>query len=129
MYSPRWLFLYPGLMLMLFGTAVGLWLLPGPRAMSGLALDVNTLLYAAAAVFIGYQAVAFSAFTKVFAISAGLLPADPLIDRLVRFVTLERGLAIGTLMSLLGFCGSLYAVGEWRHLPSENSIRRRNWQS
>ncbi len=116
MFSPRWLFLYPGP----DADAVrnGRRFVVAARAarLSGLSLDVDTLLYAAAAVFIGYQAVAFSAFTKVFAISAGLLPADPLIDRLVRFVTLERGLAIGTLMSLLGFCGSLYAVGEWRTL-------------
>jgi len=114
LYSPRWLFLYPGILLMLLGSAIGLWLLPGPRAISGLALDVHTLLYAAAAVFIGFQAVAFSAFTKVFAITTGLLPADPSIDRLFRLATLERGLAIGAFMSLLGFLGSLYAVGEWQ---------------
>ena len=114
LYSPRWLFLYPGLLLMLVGLALGLWLLPGPRRMSGgVALDVHTMLYAAAAVFIGFQAVAFSAFTKVFAITAGLRPTDPSINRLFRLATLERGLAIGAVLSLMGILGSVYAVSDW----------------
>ena len=114
MYSPRWLFLYPGLLLMLVGFSLGLWLLPGPRAMApGVTLDVHTMLYAAAAVFIGFQAVAFSAFTKVFAITAGLRPADASINRLFRVFTLERGLAIGALLVLIGLLGSVYAVGQW----------------
>ncbi|HEY2840525.1 MAG TPA: glycosyltransferase family 2 protein [Pirellulales bacterium] len=115
MYSPRWLFLYPGLLLMLVGGLTGLWLLPGPRTLAGgVALDVNTMLFASTAVFVGYQAVAFSAFTKAYAINTGLLPPDPRIDKLFRVITLEKGLILGTLMSVLGLIGSIYAVSQWR---------------
>jgi hypothetical protein len=114
MYSPRWLFLYPGLLLMLVGVLAGLWLLPGPQRVSGVALDVNTMLYASAAVFIGFQAVAFSAFTKAYAMNAGLLPYDSRVDKLFRVVTLEKGLVIGALMTALGLVGSIYAVSQWR---------------
>ena len=77
LYSPRWLFLYPGLLLMVAGLSVGLWILPRPREVAGVSFDVHTLLYAALAIFIGYQSVAFAFFTKLFAINEGLLPRDP----------------------------------------------------
>src|SRR5207247_5392649 len=68
LYSPRWLFLYPGLLLMLAGALVAGWLLPRPRSIDGVTFDVQTLLYAGAAIVIGFQAVLFAIFTKVFAI-------------------------------------------------------------
>src|SRR5882724_6440562 len=77
LYSPRWLFLYPGMALMLAGFALGLWLLPAPRPVGGVTFDVHTLVYAAAFVMLGFHAIAFAVFTKMFAISEGLLPPDP----------------------------------------------------
>ncbi len=113
LYSPRWLFLYPGLLLMLLGTAVGGWLLLGPVVIEGITLDVHTLLYAALAVIVGFQAVVFAVFTKVFAISEKLLPEDPRLDRMFRYVTLEVGLILGGVLLLAGFAGSFYALSWW----------------
>ena len=113
-YSPRWLFLYPGMLLMLAGLGAGLWLLPGPRKVGGVTLDVHTLLYAMLAVLIGFQAVLFSIFTKIFAVSEGLMPEDQRLTRLFKVVTLEVGLIAGVLLILGGLGGSLHAVGLWR---------------
>jgi hypothetical protein len=113
LYSPRWLFLYPGLALMIAGLVVGGWLLPGPRRGGDVTFDVHTLLYAAMSVLLGFQAVIFAVFTKVFAISEGLLPPDPRLDRLFRVVTLETGLLVGGLLIVLGLAGSAYAVLSW----------------
>lgn len=113
LYSPRWLFLYPGLALMLAGTLIGLWLLPAPRTIGRVVFDVHTMLYAAAFVLLGFQSIAFAIFTKFFAISEGLLPADPTIERVCRYVTLETGLALGTFITLAGLSTSLYAVTSW----------------
>jgi glycosyltransferase involved in cell wall biosynthesis len=115
-YSPRWLFLYPGAALMLLGGSVGAWLLPGPRTIGSVTLDVHTLLYAALTVLIGFQAVLFAVFTKVFAVTEGLLPRDPRLDRLARLFSLEMGLALGGALIMLGLGGSLYAVRTWRGL-------------
>jgi len=113
LYSPRWLFLYPGMALMLAGCVLGVWLLPAPRTVGRVTFDVHTLVYAAAFVLLGFQAVAFAVFTKFFAISEGLLPPDPTLDRLFRYITLEVGLAIGAVLTLGGLAGSAYAVGAW----------------
>lgn len=113
LYSPRWLFLYPGLALMLVGTLAGLWLLPEPRTLGSVTVDVHTLLYAAAAVLLGFQSIAFAVFTKMFAVSEGLHPPDPLLDRLYPYITLEVGLVVGTMLTLAGLATSLYAVGTW----------------
>jgi len=114
LYSPRWLFLYPGLLLMLVGLGLGAWLLPGPRKIGAINLDVHTMLYAAMMVLMGFQAVLFAVFSKVFAISEGLLPPDARLERAFKSVTLETGLLAGLALVLLGLVGSGFAVWTWR---------------
>ena len=109
LYSPRWLFLYPGTLLMLLGLIVGLWLLPGSRGI----FDIHTLLFAATAIIVGFQAIAFAVFTKVFAISEGLIPEDRRLNRVFRHINLEIGLIVGGALFLAGIAGSIYAFGIW----------------
>jgi glycosyltransferase involved in cell wall biosynthesis len=126
LYCPRWLFLYPGGLLMFLGLATGIWLMPHPRTIGSLTFDVHTLLYAATAVLVGFQGVTFAAFTKVHAIREGLLPRDPRLESFLRRVSLEVGLAIGTLLVIAGLAGSVYAVGFWgfdRPLDPTKSMR------
>jgi glycosyltransferase involved in cell wall biosynthesis len=129
LYSPRWLFLYPGLALMAVGLALGAWLLPGPRSIGGVTLDVHTLLYAAAAVALGFQSVVFAVFTKVYAIQAGLLPEDRRLTRITRRVPLEVGLLVGALLLALGAAGTVAAVWGWGEqsfgpLDASRTLRR-----
>lgn len=113
LHSPRWLFLYPGVLLMALGLLVGVWLMPGPRIVNGITFDIHTLLYAATAVLLGFQAITFGAFTKICAIREGLLPEDLRLEKLLRFASLELGLAIGGLLVVVGLGASVYAVGSW----------------
>ena len=115
LYSPRWLFLYPGAALLTLGAIAGLWLLPGPRHALGVTFDVHTLVYASMAVLVGFQSVAFATFTKIFAISEGLLPEDRRLNRIFRYVTLELGATLGVVLVLLGLAGSILAVSTWTH--------------
>ena len=114
LFSPRWLFLYPGALLMVIGLATGLWLLPGERTVAGINFDIHTLLFAALAVIIGFQAVNFAVFTKVFAVSEGLLPENLRFSKALRLINLEVGLAAGGLLLLVGIAGAIYALSGWR---------------
>lgn len=114
LYSPRWLFLYPGTALLLLGVALNVWLLPGPRTVGGVTFDYHTLLFGAMAVLIGFQSVNFAAFSKIFAITEGLLPEDPRLNRLFRYITLESGLILGTLLILAGGCLWVFGLSFWR---------------
>jgi len=113
LFSPRWLFFYPGALLMLAGLAAGVWLLPGQRTIHGVTFDIHTLLFAALAVIIGFQAVNFAVFTKVFAISEGLLPRDDRFNKALSLVSLETGLVAGGLLLVLGIAGAIYALSGW----------------
>jgi hypothetical protein len=113
LYSPRWLFLYPGVFLMAAGLFGLVWLIPGPRRLGSVTLDVNTLVYAAAAINLGFQMIAFFFFAKVFAAKAGLLPPDRHTSRVIRFFRLEEGVLAGLVLLLGGLAASLYAVGFW----------------
>ena len=114
LYSPKWLFLYPGLLLLAFGLAGMAWLIPGERSIGGVGFDVSTLLYFALAVIIGLQAVYFFLTARWFGISEGLLPEDPMVRRIVgRPRRVEWALLIGLLLVVSGFGLSLYAVATW----------------
>jgi glycosyltransferase involved in cell wall biosynthesis len=114
LYSPRWLFLYPGIFLFIVGATLMGWLIVGPHIIAGITFDVHTLVYAALATALGYQSIIFALFTKVFAISESLLPADPRLNRLFEYVTLESGLVSGFLMVVAGLAVSVYALASWR---------------
>ena len=113
MYSPRWLFLYPGIALIAVGLALTIWILPKPVYLGAIGLDIHTLVYALVAIVLGVQFVTFATFTKVFAIGEGLLPEDPRLNRAFQYITLEAGLAVGFVLVALGIGGSLSAVSDW----------------
>jgi hypothetical protein len=113
LYSPRWLFFYPGVLLMLMGVLLGGWLLPGARTIGNITLDVHTLLYAAAAILTGFQAVNFAVFTKIFGVTSGLLPQDPKLEKAFKYVKLESGLIVGVTLFLAGLGLSIYAITNW----------------
>ena len=114
LYSPRWLFLYPGMGLFMLGVAVGAWLLPGPRTIGSVVFDYHTLLFGAMAILIGFQSINFAVFSKIFATSEGLLPEDLRLNRLYHYVTLEVGLATGALLILFGAGMWLFGLSYWR---------------
>jgi glycosyltransferase involved in cell wall biosynthesis len=129
MYSPRWLFLFPGLTLMIVGLGLMAWLLPAERPLGHVNLGVDTLAYAAAAVLLGFQLVFFGVAAKVFAITEGLLPEDETFDRWFRYITLETGLVFGVVLVLVGVGIAVSSVIGWSHagygpLPPVAMMRR-----
>jgi hypothetical protein len=112
-YSPRQLFLVPGLILIALGIIGYAVAMPGVR-ISGMRFDAHTLLFASLAIIAGYQSAFFAVFAKTFAITEGLLPADRRFERFRRLVTLERGLLLGVVTAAIGAVILLAAVNQWR---------------
>jgi hypothetical protein len=113
LFSPRWLFLYPGLALFGAGAVVGALLETGPKQIGPATFDIHTLLLAGFACLIGYQLVVFAVFTKVFAMQRGFHPANPSYVAMFRYVKLETGLALGGLLVVVGIAGIVVAVMSW----------------
>jgi len=111
--SPRWLFLYPGLLLVLAGLLTGASLLPGPRTIGSVTLDIHTLFFSAIGVLVGFQALLFAVFSKTFAMTEGLLPPDRKMQKFFRLFHLEAWLIIGAIMVAAGLGGALYSVTYW----------------
>jgi glycosyltransferase involved in cell wall biosynthesis len=128
MYSPRWLFLQPGILLIVLGLVGYGVALPGLR-IRGINFDVHTLLFASLAIICGYQSVLFAVMTKIFAISQGLLPQDKRMTRLFEIVNLERGLIAGAILMLIGLVFLAIAVAEWygRHFGNLDYERTMRW--
>ena len=113
--SPRWLFLFPGGVLILLGL-IGYGLaMPGLK-IGGITFDAHTLLFSSLAALCGYQAILFALLSTTFAVTERLLPPDPRLERVFDIVTLERGLAVSLIA--LG-CGTFLLLGageQWRAL-------------
>jgi hypothetical protein len=113
LYSPRWLFLHPGILLVFGGLAVGLWVLPAPRTVGGVTFDVHTLFFAAIAVVLGVQAVAFAVLSRTYAEATGLLPTSRWLARLRRVIRFRTVLLVGVLLAIGGLAGAIYGVTLW----------------
>ncbi|MCG9477177.1 MAG: glycosyltransferase family 2 protein [Actinomycetia bacterium] len=113
LYSPRWLFLYPGMILFLVGLVLGGVLLAGPIQIGEHALDVSALVYAMAAVLIGFQAILFAAFSRAFVANEGLMPPSPGMQKAFKILNLERGLIIGLLLLIVGVALAIYGFIHW----------------
>jgi len=114
-YSPRWLFIIPGIVLTLIGLGVGAWVETGPQKIGSLTLDTNTIIYAGTAVIIGFQALIFGLLTRVYGMVGGFLPKKPFLERFTSTSRLEEGLVSGIFILLIGIAGSIYSVVKWKH--------------
>lgn len=112
MYSPRWLFLFPGLLLVLSGV-VGYFVALSTTPTLGISFGPHTLLVSSLAFLLGYQSILFAIFTKTFAISEGLMPADPRIDRFYEMIDLEKGLVVGVLSFVVGLGLISHTANTW----------------
>jgi glycosyltransferase involved in cell wall biosynthesis len=113
LFSPRWLFLIPGLIAFIGGLLLTGILLAGPIEIGRFGLDVSALVYAAGATIAGFHAVSFALFTKILAISRGFLPPDDRINRLGGTFRLERGLLVGSLVLAIGLGTAIVSFLRW----------------
>ena len=117
LYSPRWLFFYPGLAALLVGLVLSIALLPGPLTLHlagrAFTLDVDTLTYSLGLVLIGTHIAFFAVAAKVYGTQAGFLPPNPKFERLFKHITLETGLLSGLFLLLVGIGTLVYALSLW----------------
>jgi glycosyltransferase involved in cell wall biosynthesis len=114
LWSPRWLFLVPGLTLFAAGALASAWILLGVSRVGGVAFGVHTLLVAGLACIVGYQLVTFAVFTRVFAIAEGFHPASPELQRVFSRFDLEAGLLCAALTAGGGILLLALALSAWR---------------
>jgi hypothetical protein len=115
--SPQWLFLYPGLLLTVFGLIGAVALIKGPIRVAGLlTLDINALLYFSIAATVGVQVIFFALFAMAFARKMELQVSRGFPEILLRLAARESAIAAGLLLAIGGGAGALFAILKWRHI-------------
>ena len=113
-FSPRWLFFYPGLALLILGIAISILLLPGPVYITpNISLDIHTFLVSAVTVLIGMQCISFAVVVRRYAAARGLLPRSKVVERFLVPLTLERVLLVALFIGMLGLGGMIWCVAQW----------------
>jgi glycosyltransferase involved in cell wall biosynthesis len=113
MFSPTWLFLYPGLVLLVFGIVGSSFLLPGMIYIGSVGLDIHTFIIACMAILLGLQCITFSIIARRYGMANGFIPASPRFASLLESWTLERALIVACGLLMLGLAGFLWCVGVW----------------
>ena len=114
LYAPNWLFLLPGGLLMAMGLALVLWLLPGPRTIfHNVVLDVHTMIFGVIFTLLGAQILSIGAFAKVFSYAERFDRNTVSLKRVLKRVSLEKGLLLGGLLFAAGFAGCAYIAWQW----------------
>jgi hypothetical protein len=113
LFSPRWLFFYPGVTMTLLGLLLSAWLLPGTRQVGRVSFDVDSLTYAMGLLLIGVNITVFAVSAKLFGTRQGFLPPNPRFERILDGVSLELGLLGGVLLLAVGLGLFAYAVLQW----------------
>lgn len=116
LYSPKWLFLYPGALIFITGLLLTVILCSGSILVGGVVFDIHTLLFSAFATIIGFQSISFAVFSKIFAISEGLLPEDKNFSKIAGLFSLEKGVIIGSILVFAGLAGTFFAFSTWERL-------------
>lgn len=112
-YSPRWLFFIPGLIMSCTGCAGMLKLYFSPVVIHGVILDSGTMMIAAMVLILGFQLMVFAFSTKIFATITGLMPKDQNFNNLFKYFNLERGVLLGFCFIGAGGCFILSACLKW----------------
>ncbi|MFC4739774.1 glycosyltransferase family 2 protein [Flavobacterium ponti] len=115
LFSPNWLFLIPGLLMMILGSLLSLILLFNPIQIGTIIFDIHTLLFSSSLAIVGFQFVMFYGLTKVFGITQNLLPKSKRYDTVFKYIQLEKGLIIGFLLTLTGLLLSVYGFYVWQN--------------
>jgi glycosyltransferase involved in cell wall biosynthesis len=113
-FSPRWLFLYPAVLLVVAGVAVFTRLAVGPVTIGSVTFDIQTMIAAASAIIVGIQAGVLAMVSRAYASALGLLPRSDRVERILDRFTLEWGLIAGFAMTLAGIGSFVLAVLNWR---------------
>lgn len=116
LYSPKWLFYYPGFLLFFFGCITSAILVYNPVKIGTVTFDVHTLLFTSVSLLIGFQFIVFYGLTKVFTVENGLLPKSDGYDKQFKFINLEKGLVVGVLLIIIGIILSVLAYNYWHDL-------------
>jgi glycosyltransferase involved in cell wall biosynthesis len=117
LYSPNWLFFYPGATFFLIGLIASGVLLNGPVKIGGVGFDIGTLLYATASIIIGYQALLFATLARVYAKGEGLIPViNNRVNSLEEKTSFESGMIPGMVLFLTGLIISVISLFQWRNL-------------
>ena len=109
-HSPNWLFLYPGLVLILAGLVFGVMVEISPQNLFGVVLDINTLLYCAATVIIGFNLISFHIYTKIYAINVKFIKVD---NSFLAKLNAEKCALCGLIAVIVGVVATILAFALW----------------
>lgn len=112
LFSPRWLFLNPGIFILMLGTVFQLMVIFKVKS-NNFEFSLNTMLFSTGMIFCGYQSVLFSMLAKTYVVNEGLLPQDEFLNKFWKIFNLEKGILIGSISTMSGLFLLFFVLFQW----------------
>ncbi len=113
MYAPNWLFLGPGMSLVIAGLALVIWLLPGQRFIGNIGFDIHSLFFGVIFTLLGVQIISIGMFAKIFSYTEQFDHSNVGLSRWLKRISLESGLIAGVILALVGFFSDVGIFWQW----------------
>ena len=112
-FSPRWLFIYPGLALLILSLAAFIYLLPGFKLLGSTRLGVDSLTFAGFGVLVGVQLASLGLIASVFGVRESYWFTSNRLERVQHWLTVDRGVIVGAALVFAGITGAIAAFWAW----------------
>lgn len=114
LYSPDWLFLWPGLILFVMGLALLIALAPGSIQVGSMSIGVHFMILGSLLTLLGFQIINLAFYAKTYAVTTHMEENDPLVNFYQRYLSLEKGILLGLAIFLIGLIANLHLL--WLYL-------------
>lgn len=111
--SPRFLFLYPGILMLMIGLLGSLLTLRGESSVLNLFLSSNTYFLSIGLMLVGIQTIIMAILARIFSSTLGILPKRRHISDFLRYFTLERGIVLGLFLIAIGIAAFTMLLLNW----------------
>jgi len=125
LHSPTYLYMWPGFFLFFLGLLLMLFFLPGPIQLFGRAVDLHFMVLGSLCAILGYQIITVGIYARIYAVTHDFIPQGQFLSRMFKLFNLERGLAFGAIIFIIGFALGIYIFVKWikSHYGPFNEVR------
>jgi glycosyltransferase involved in cell wall biosynthesis len=125
LHSPTHLYIWPGFAMFTSGMIAMLLLLISPERIFGRMVDLHIMILGSLFTILGYQTILLGLYARIYAVTHNFIPQGKFLRQMFQVFNLERGLAVGAVILIIGIAMGIFLLVHWLNKDFEqaNQVR------